>query len=78
MTEPDVKDHVERDVKTQCAYCGATFALGENVIERGIHGRTWRFCSDACLRDFEDALQYRDPEALEEEGEPVVSVGEEE
>jgi|GEM_PF-2532853 len=55
-----VKDHLERDVKTVCAYCGQPFEEGEVVIECEIHGRTWRFCSEDHYRDFLDALDFQD------------------
>ncbi len=64
--EVEVKDHYDYDVKTVCAYCGKEFEIDENVIEKTIHGRTWRFCSEACLTDFNDAIDYRD-DAYDEE-----------
>ncbi len=55
-----VKDHLAKDILDVCAYCGTPFQKDEVVIERMIHGRKWRFCSETCLRDFEDAVQFQD------------------
>ncbi len=55
-----VKDHLAKDILDVCAYCGTPFQKDEVVIERVIHGRTWRFCSETCLHDFEDAVQFQD------------------
>jgi len=77
--EPEVKSHVERDIKTLCAYCGTQFEIDENVIEKEIHGRTWRFCNDRCLHNFLDAYDFHDPEDSEEEGDTCIRFsGEEE
>ncbi len=70
----DVKDHLERDVKTICAYCGKEFRIDEVYIEQEIHGRVWRFCSERCLLHFRDAIDYREPD----EDDDHVIVGEEE
>lgn len=58
--EPEVKDHLELDIRTQCAYCGHTFEIDEVVIEKEIHGRKWKFCNTVCLENFNDALDFRD------------------
>ena len=55
-----VKDHLERDNEDECGYCGQIFGPDEAVIERTIHGRKWRFCSDACYHDFLDASNFKD------------------
>lgn len=64
VTEVVIGDHVERDIKTVCAYCGKQFEIDEIMIEREIHGRTWRFCSDDCFHNFLDAYDYVDEETL--------------
>lgn len=56
----EVKDHLERDVQTICAYCGSVFDIDELVIEKEIHGRIWKFCNDECYHDFMDALDFKD------------------
>lgn len=74
----EVKDHLGKDVKTLCAYCGRQFEIDEVVIEKEIDGRTWKFCNESCLADFRDAYDFRDPEHLEEEGNQSVRIGQEE
>lgn len=56
----EVKDHLEKDPDDQCGYCGQYFSPDENVIVKTIHGRTWKFCSEECLRDFRDAADFKD------------------
>ncbi len=77
MDEPEIKDHLDPDVKTQCAYCGRTFDIDEVVIEKEINGRAWKFCNDRCYQEFQDALDYRDEEFGDEEEGPRLP-GEEE
>jgi hypothetical protein len=58
--EPEVKDHLERDVKTVCGYCGRVFEIDEVVVEREVNGRMWKFCDQKCYDDFMDALDFTD------------------
>ena len=57
--EIEVKDHLEKE-HDDCAYCGQFFPPDEVVIERTINGRKWRFCSEECYRDFQDASNFKD------------------
>ncbi len=74
-----VDDHLEKDVTSECAYCGQRFAEGEVVIEKELHGRKWRFCCEEHYEDFLDAIDFRD-EDLDgyEPGEVIVGRDEEE
>jgi hypothetical protein len=56
----EVKDHLEKPNEDECGYCGQLFGPDEIVIEREIHGRKWRFCSEECYRDFLDAADFKD------------------
>jgi hypothetical protein len=56
----EVKSYIEANIKDVCAYCKHRFAKNELVIEKEVHGRTWRFCSDACYYDFMDAVHFQD------------------
>jgi hypothetical protein len=56
----EVKDHLEKDVEDQCAYCGQMFGPDEIVIVKEINGRKWRFCSEQCYQDFKDASNFKD------------------
>lgn len=58
--ELPIKNHLDPDVRTVCAYCGNEFEVDEVVIEKEIHGRTWRFCSEECYRDFLDHVDFQD------------------
>jgi hypothetical protein len=58
--EIEVKDHLEKDVEDECAYCGQYFPPDEVVIEKIILGRKWRFCSEQCVKDFQDASNFKD------------------
>lgn len=60
---------METDV---CGYCGRAFAANELAIEKEIHGRLWKFCSEECYNEFMDAIHFRDePEIVD--GEVKVS-----
>jgi YHS domain-containing protein len=56
----EVKDHLERDNDDECGYCGQSFGPDEVVIERTVHGKKYRFCSEECLKDFNDASNFKD------------------
>jgi YHS domain-containing protein len=56
----EIKDHLEKNVEDECAYCGQLFGPDEIAIEKEIHGRKWRFCSDECYKDFKDASDFKD------------------
>jgi YHS domain-containing protein len=55
----EVRDHLEKE-HDECGYCGQEFGPDEVVIERTLHGRNWRFCSEECYRDFVDASNFKD------------------
>jgi hypothetical protein len=57
-----VKDHVEKDSKDECGYCGQLFGPDDIVIEKTIHGKLWCFCSEECYHDFLDASNFKDDE----------------
>lgn len=61
-----IKDHLEKDETGACGYCGQLFGPDEQAIERIIHGRKWRFCSDECYRDFLDASNFKDEEIVDD------------
>ncbi|HIH23996.1 TPA: hypothetical protein HA251_03105 [Candidatus Woesearchaeota archaeon] len=60
-----IKDHLEKDETDSCGYCGQVFGPDELAIERNIHGRKWRFCSDECYRDFLDASNFKDEDIID-------------
>lgn len=69
-----VKSHLERDIKDQCAYCGQHFPPDENVIEKELYGRIWRFCSEECLDDFREKSNFRDQNLDGTDPEVVVNI----
>lgn len=62
MDDLEIKDHEDKPIRTVCGTCGKTFQDEEIVIEREIHGRMWRFCSQQCYNDFNEAIHYVDEE----------------
>ena len=56
----EVKDHLDKDIEDECGYCGQAFGPDEIVIERTLYGKKHRFCSEECLRDFQDASNFKD------------------
>ena len=74
--EHAVRSHLEKDRKDVCAYCGREFLRGEVAIEKEINGRRWRFCGEEHLRDFMDAVHFRDQDLDGYEREGNVTVGE--
>lgn len=71
-----VRDHVEKDVTDECAYCGQSFGPDEIAIERVIYGRRWRFCSDQCLTDFRESSDFKDQDLDEDRADLQVHVNE--
>jgi hypothetical protein len=60
LDDVEIKSYLEASITGVCAYCKHRFAKNEVAIEKEIHGRTWRFCSDACYADFMDAVHFQD------------------
>ncbi len=58
--EAEVFDHVGKDEKDQCGYCGQCFGPDDIVVEKEIYGKEWRFCDEQCLKDFMDASNFKD------------------
>lgn len=75
---PPIKSHLEKEETRVCAYCGRLFAQGEIAIEKEIHGRRWRFCSEECYQDFMDAVHFRDQDLDGYKQEGNITVGEKE
>lgn len=57
-----VADHLEKDERAVCGYCGSRFEGDEVVIERELLGRKWRFCSPECLSSFSEEVHFQDEE----------------
>jgi YHS domain-containing protein len=75
---PAVKSHLEKEERRVCAYCGKPFEKGELTIEKEVHGRRWRFCSEQCYQDFMDAVHFRDQDLDGYKQEGNITVGEKE
>ena len=67
-----IKSHVEKEFKDVCGYCGKQFQKDEVQVVRTLHGREWRFCSEHCLREFHDAVDFKDEELDDDEKGGVV------
>lgn len=67
-----IEDHLEPDHESSCGYCGHSFSSHERRIEKYIYGQKWCFCTEECLRDFQDASNFSD---VEEEGGLVARFG---
>lgn len=74
IEKPEIKDHLEPDVKALCGYCGRNFDAGEVVVEREVNGRKWQFCNQECYDEFMDALHFKD-EDLDSYDAGLVNVG---
>ena len=74
----EIKDHLDKDHDDICGYCGQYFAPEEIVIEKTLHGRKWKFCSEECMRDFKDASDFKDQDLdAEQEYEANIKFDEE-
>ena len=71
--EIQVKDHLERDVDDECSHCGQIFVPDEVVIERIIYGKKREFCSEECLREFQEATNFKDEDLDEKDAVPPSS-----
>ena len=72
IEEYNVADHLEKDVKEECGYCGQLFGPDDIVIEKTIHGKQWCFCSEECYHDFLDASNFKDDEFEKERKEELA------
>lgn len=70
----EIKDHLDKDIGDECGYCGQGFPPDEVVIEKTIHGRTWHFCSEDCMRDFKDASDFKDEDLDSKDDSPDLEV----
>lgn len=67
-----IRNQSEPDVKTVCGYCGREFEIDENVVEKEVNGRTWRFCDEECYKEFLDKLHYRDDSDAEHDPDAML------
>ncbi len=72
-----VADHVERDEKDVCGYCGQAFGPDDIVVERRVYGRLWRFCDETCMREFLEESDFKD-EDLDSDADPQAQPGDDE
>jgi hypothetical protein len=56
----EIKDHEEKVSEDECNYCGQLFGPEEIAIEKTINGVKRRFCSEECLRDYQEHTNFKD------------------
>lgn len=57
----DARDHLQGPHKDICGYCNKDLTT-ETCITKMINGVKYEFCSEECINDFMDALEFKDDE----------------